>query len=99
MKRQAEYRCVNGHDRCAMMLPSPDCPHGEAPKRGRPVSTHCKRGHELAAHSLIAIDGRRRCLICRRISWRRNQRKFRASLAEPSRARQRDEGSFGYPTS
>lgn len=38
--------------------------------RGRPVTTHCKEGHSLALHAYIASDGRRRCRLCRRRTWR-----------------------------
>ena len=57
------------------------------PTRGRPLSTHCSRGHELAVHGFTASDGRRRCRLCRRLTIRRGVAAHRArrALSEPAK--------------
>ena len=41
-QRMQKYKCINGHDRCAQMLPGPDCPYCEkyGPKLRGPRRTH-----------------------------------------------------------
>ena len=42
--------------------------------------THCPQGHPYAGDNLIFEQGRRRCLTCRRESWRQSTRRYQRSL-------------------
>lgn len=50
--------------------------------RGRPVTTHCKEGHELALHAYFGTDGRRRCRLCRQRTWRSAKASQRMKLRQ-----------------
>jgi hypothetical protein len=57
MTYSPEYRCVNGHDRCAMMLPGPDCPYCE---KSWAISSGMQAAIEAYAARKVARE-RERC--------------------------------------
>lgn len=74
-------RCVE--DRYAEMMRRRAAGDTAKRKMGRPVSTHCSRGHEFTAETTLVEKHGRTCKVCKKAMaklWRAKQRQAPASL-------------------